>query len=109
MQRDDSILVKHIIEAAEKSIDFLSSYTRDELGADEKLSLSIIRLLEIVGEAANQVSERYREAHPDIPWRNMVSLRNRLIHGYFDVDLDIVWDTVKSDLPPLVEKLRKIE
>ena len=108
MQRDDTILIKHILEAAEKAIDFLSGHTREDLEADEKLALSIIRLLEIVGEAASQVSEDYRVRYPDIPWKNMVALRNRLIHGYFDVDLDIVWDTVKSDLPPVVRQLRQL-
>jgi uncharacterized protein with HEPN domain len=108
MLRDDSILIKHILEAAEKSIDFLSECTKEDLQDDEKLALSIIRLLEIVGEAANQVSEGYRTKHPDIPWKNMVALRNRLIHGYFDVDLDIVWDTVHSDLQPVVKQLRKL-
>jgi len=108
MLRDDSILIKHILEAAEKSIDFLSGHTREDLEEDEKLALAIIRLLEIVGEAANQVSEDYRTKHPNIPWKNMVALRNRLIHGYFDVDLDIVWDTVHSDLPPVVKQLRKL-
>jgi uncharacterized protein with HEPN domain len=68
----------------------------------------VIRLLEIVGEAASQVSEGYRTKHPDIPWKNMVALRNRLIHGYFDVDLDIVWDTVNTDLPPVVKLLKKL-
>ena len=106
MLRDDDILIKHILEAAEKSVDFLSKHTIEEFKVDEKLSLATIRLLEIVGEAANQVSEKYMKDHPEIPWRNMVSLRNRLVHGYFDVDLDIVWDTVKSDLPPLIEQLR---
>ena len=108
MQRDDSILIKHILEAAEKSIAFLSNHTRENLEEDEKLALSIIRLLEIVGEAANQVSEDYKTKHSNIPWRNMIGLRNRLIHGYFDVDLDIVWDTVKSDLPPVVKQLRQL-
>jgi uncharacterized protein with HEPN domain len=72
MLRDDSILIKHILEAAEKAIDFLSDCTQEELENDEKLALSIIRLLEIVGEAANQVSEDYRTKHPNIPWKNMV-------------------------------------
>ena len=108
MLRDDEIPIKHILEAAEKSVDFLSDQTREKFEADEKLSLSTIRLLEIVGEAANQVSEKYMKTHPEIPWRNMVSLRNRLIHGYFDVDLDIVWNTVKNDLPPLIEQLKRL-
>ena len=106
MLRDDTVLIKHILEASEKSINFLSDHTKEDLETDEKLALSVIRLLEIVGEAASQVSEDYRAKHPDIPWKNMVALRNRLIHGYFDVDLDIVWDTVNTDLPPVVRLLQ---
>ena len=75
--------------------------TREELGADEMLSLSLVRLLEIIGEAANGVSTDFREKRPQIPWKKMIGLRNRLIHGYFDINLDIVWDTVVEDLPPL--------
>lgn len=63
------------------------------------LALSLVRLLEIIGEAANNVSEGFRSEHPDIPWRKVVGIRKRLIHGYFDLDLDIVWDTVRKDLP----------
>jgi len=64
--------------------------------------------LEIVGEAANSVTNDFREQHPQIPWKKMIELRNRLIHGYFDINLDIVWDTVLEDLPPLVADLKKI-
>ena len=72
------------------------------------LAISLVRLLEIVGEAANCVSADFREQHPHIPWKKMIELRNRLIHGYFDINLDIVWDTVLEDLPPLVADLEKI-
>jgi len=65
-------------------------------------------MLEIICEAANVVSADFREKHSQIPWKKMIGLRNRLIHGYFDVNLDIVWDTVEEDLPPLVADLEKI-
>lgn len=108
MRRDDSASVRNILDAARKALDFSSGRSRRDLDADEKLALSLVHLLEIVGEAANQVSEGYRERHPDVPWRKMIGLRNRLIHGYFDVNLDIVWDTVASDLPPLVKQLEDL-
>ncbi len=72
------------------------------------LSLSLVRLLEIIGEATNGVSDVFREKHTHIPWKKMIGLRNRLIHGYFDINLDIVWDTIMKDLPPLVADLEKI-
>ena len=72
------------------------------------LAITLVHLLGIVGEAANYVSADFREQHPHIPWKKMIKLRNRLIHGYFDINLDIVWDTVLEDIPPLVADLEKI-
>lgn len=72
------------------------------------LAISLVHLLGIVGEAANCVSADFREQHPHIPWKKMIELRNRLIHGYFDINLDIVWDTVLEDLPPLIAAIEKI-
>lgn len=108
MQRDDIIGVRHILDASRKAMLFARNRTRDDLNDDEMLSLSIVRLLEIIGEAANGVSTNFQEKHPHIPWKKMIGLRNRLIHGYFDINLDIVWDTVIEDLPPLVADLEKI-
>jgi len=108
MQRDDETCIRHILDAARKAHDFASSRKRADLEKDEMLALSLVRLLEIIGEAAGDISEEYRAKHPDIPWKKMVGLRNRLIHGYFDIDLDIVWDTVMGDLPPLIAALEKL-
>ena len=108
MRRDDIVCVRHALDAAKKAVDFSEGCERDELDSDEKLALSLVRLLEIVGEAANSVSEEYRKKHKDVPWKKMVALRNRLIHGYFDVNHDIVWDTVRSDLPPLIKALEAL-
>jgi uncharacterized protein with HEPN domain len=72
------------------------------------LSLSLVRLLEIIGEAAKGITKEFRQEHSELPWKSMVGMRDRLIHGYFDVNLDIVWETVTSDLPPLINKLEKI-
>jgi len=101
MHRDDSVFVRHMIDAIGKTVGLTEGKTRD-LEKNEMLTLSLVRLLEIVGEAAD-VSEGFRKEHPDIPWRSMVGIRNRLIHGYFDVDLDIVWDTARKDLPPIAD------
>ncbi|OIP28955.1 MAG: hypothetical protein COW04_10945 [Deltaproteobacteria bacterium CG12_big_fil_rev_8_21_14_0_65_43_10] len=108
MQRDDMVYIRHILDAASKALLFTKNHNRKELDANEMLSLSLVRLLEIIGEAANVVSADFREKHSQIPWKKMIGLRNRLIHGYFDVNLDIVWDTVEEDLPPLVADLEKI-
>lgn len=79
--------------------------TRQDLEDDRQLSLSLVRLLEVVGEAANRVPEEERAIYPEVPWQDIVDLRNRLIHGYDAVDLDIVWQIVQVDLPALIEAL----
>lgn len=108
MQRDDITSLRHIIDAANKAISFVEHRKREDLDTDEMLALSLVRLLEIIGEASNCVSDNFRKKYPGIPWNKMVGLRNRLIHGYFDINLDIVWDTVQNDLPPLVIDLKKL-
>ena len=108
MQRDDIIYIRHILDAARKAMHFALNRNREDLNKNEMLAISLVHLLEIVGEAANVVSDDFRKQYPHIPWRKMIGLRNRLIHGYFDINLDIVWDTVLKDLPPLVADLEKI-
>ena len=108
MHRDDGVFLRHMIDAIRKAISLTEDRAREDLEKNEMLALSLVRLLEILGEAANNVSEGFRREHPGIPWGNMVGIRNRLIHGYFDVDLDIVWDTVRKDLPPLLKDLEKL-
>ncbi|MGH7812560.1 MAG: HepT-like ribonuclease domain-containing protein [Candidatus Binataceae bacterium] len=78
---------------------------RADLDTDRQLNLSLVRLLEIIGEAAGRVSAEERTRHPDIPWTEIVGLRNRLIHGYDSVDFDILWQIVTGDLPRLIAAL----
>lgn len=72
------------------------------------LSLALVRLMEIVGEAASRVPDGFRSRHPGVPWREVSDLRNRLIHGYDTVNLDILWTIVREDLPPLIAALEEI-
>ena len=108
MYKDDDTRIRHILDAALEAVDFLKDQSRKDLDNDRKLNLSIIRLLEIIGEAARGVSEEFRAEHPELPWKSMIGMRDRLIHAYFDVDLDIAWETVKKDLPVLINLLKKI-
>lgn len=82
--------------------------TRGDLDKDRQLNLSLVHLLEIVGEAAGRIPKGIRAGYQEIPWPDIISLRNRLIHGYDQVDFDILWSIIVQDLPPLVEMLRKI-
>jgi len=97
-----------MLDAARKARRFVQDRERADLEMDEMLSLAIIRLLEIVGEAAAHVSEPVQVGLPDIPWRQIMGARNRLIHGYFDVDLDIIWAILQDDLPPLIAQLEQL-
>lgn len=72
------------------------------------LALSLVKSIEIIGEAANNVSAAYRENHPEIPWREMIDTRHRLIHHYFKVNFNVVWKTLMVDLPPLIASLEKL-
>ena len=96
-----------MLDAAHKAVEFTENCSRIDLDNDEKLTLSIVRLLEILGEAAKNVSQECRQEHPSIQWREIAGTRDRLIHGYFDVDLNIVWRIVSDDLPSLVAQLEK--
>ena len=107
-QREDAVRLHHMLDAAKEAFSFVQGKERGDLDQDRKLVLSLARLVEVIGEAAGQVSKEFQVAHPEIPWPAIVGMRNRLIHAYFDIDLDRVWDTVKDDLPPLVASLEKI-
>ena len=80
--------------------------SRRDLDTDRKLNLSLVRLVEIVGEAASRVSVEERRRHQGIPWEDIIGMRNRVVHGYDRVDLDILWDVVELHLPPLAVQLR---
>ena len=107
-QREDTVRLHHMLDAAKEAFSFVQDKERRDLDKDRKLVLSLVRLVEVIGEAAGSVSKEFRAVHPHIPWPAIIGMRNRLIHAYFDVDLDRVWDTVKDDLPPLVASLEKI-
>ena len=108
MFEDDEIRLKHLLDAAIEAVDFTKEHIRADLDNDRKLSLALVRLLEVIGEAARGITTEFRREHPELPWKSMIGMRDRLIHGYFNVNLDVVWETVKNDLPNLIVKLKKI-
>lgn len=97
-----------MLDAARQAREFMVGKTRQSLEREPMLVHSIVRLIEIIGEAAAQVSREFQNVHPEIPWAMMVAMRNRLIHAYFDVDLDQVWNTISEDLPPLIAQLERL-
>ena len=97
-----------MLDAANEALEFARGKQRSDLDTDRKLVLSLTKELEIIGEAAGKVSAEIRDQYGSIPWQDISGMRNRLIHAYFDIDLDVVWATVTKDLPLLKTKLEKI-
>ena len=108
MHKDDQVRLRHMLDAASEAMAFTKSLTRTSLDIDRMLVLSLVKEIEIIGEAANQVSETTRELTPAIPWVDIISMRNRLVHAYFDINLEILWKTVQDDLQPLIVALEDV-
>ncbi|MCM0592839.1 MAG: DUF86 domain-containing protein [Gloeotrichia echinulata IR180] len=104
---DDLTRLKHIRDSAEEALSFVNNRTREDLDHDRMLSLALVRLIEIIGEAANHVSESCQAKYFQIPWRQIIGMRNRIIHAYFDVDLDIIWQVITQDLGSLLSEIQK--
>ena len=105
---DDASRLRHILDSARKAVQFTQGKSLDDLDSDELLTLAITRLLEVIGEASTGITEGLRLKYPEIPWRQMSDMRNRLIHGYFDVDHKLVWETAVRELPPLIVQLERV-
>jgi uncharacterized protein with HEPN domain len=108
LPEEDSVRLRHMLDAALEALSFADGRSRQDLDADRMFSRAVVQDIEIIGEAAGRVSGQTQGQLPSIPWSSITSMRNRLIHGYFDIDLDRVWDTLVDDLPPLIEELRRI-
>jgi uncharacterized protein with HEPN domain len=106
MSPDDGWRIRHMIEAGEQALAFVQGRNRSDLDGDAMLRLALTRAVEILGEAAAQVSEAGRAELPAVPWPRVIGMRNRLVHAYFDINLDILWDTVELALPTLLAQLR---
>jgi uncharacterized protein with HEPN domain len=107
MSRDDTYLVD-IPESAKIALDYVSGKSWHDFYEDIQCQDAVVRRIEIIGEAARRVSQERRDQHPQIPGREMTSMRNLVIHEYDVVDINQVWDTVQNKLPPLIEELGKI-
>lgn len=105
---EDCIPLQHMLEAVQKARKMAAGRARNDLDTDDQLSLALQRLIEILGEAAKNVSQEARAQARDIPWRQIAGMRDRLIHAYHDVNLDIVWATVTDDLPVLETALEAL-
>ena len=98
----------HMAEAARKAIRKVQGLSRADLDAQEDLAAALVWRLTVIGEAAGRVSQEMQDSQPQIPWPQIVAMRNRLVHGYDVIDLDLVWKTLTEDLPPLLTALDAI-
>ena len=104
-RRATPLLVEDIWEAIEKIQRYVAGLDHDAFIKDDKTIDSVVRNLEIIGEAANRLPEDFRAQHTEIEWRRIIGLRNRIVHDYFDIDVEIVWEIIQKDLPNLKSKL----
>ena len=104
MSRDDAVLLDMLI-AARRAVEFASGVARDQFGSDLKTQSAILHQLLVLGEAVKRLSDTFRDSHAETPWKAVAGMRDRIIHGYDDVDLGEVWRTVEHDLPALIATL----
>lgn len=108
MPPDDKARLFHMLQAAEQAIGATEHRGREALNQDEVWTLGLVKCIEVVGEAASRLSEELKTVYPEVPWRDIVAMRNRLIHVYFEIDLEQVWSAVTVDLPRLRDDVRRI-
>lgn len=108
MRTEDRVRILHMIDAAESVDHFLIGRQRLDLDHDRMPLFAVVRAIEVIGEAASKVSEETRALTPSIPWPAIVGMRNRLIHGYFDIDTQLVWKTATGEIPELLPRLRAL-
>ena len=108
MPREDEALLLDMLESARDAVAFAEGLDYADFVEDRRSQLAILKAVEIVGEAASRVSADTRSAHPAIPWREIAGMRNRLVHAYFGIDLRQVWDTVRDDVPSLINELEPL-
>lgn len=97
-----------MLDAAQEADEFAAGKSRRDLDDDRQLQHSLIRCIEIIGEAAARIDVEFRSKNPEIPWADIIGMRNRLIHAYFDIELDIVWRTCTDELPALIEQIETL-
>ncbi len=104
----DLVRLKHMLESAEAVLSFAKNKKRTDLDKDRLFLFGVLRALEVLGEAAGQVSKKTQAQFPDVPWKQLIGMRNRLIHAYFDIDHDRIWKTIKDYIPPFALQLKEI-
>ena len=107
-RRDPRVYIHHMLDHAAEALEMTQGRSRADLDTDRMLNLSLVRLMEVLGEASRRVPPDFRSRYPNAPWRQTSDLRNRLIHAYDEVDFDTLWEIIRDEVPPLIEQLEAI-
>jgi uncharacterized protein with HEPN domain len=108
MATDDQVRLEHMLDTVQRIRAMVRGRSRDAFESDEVRQLAILHLIQVLGEAASRVSAEFRDAHPELPWGQMVGMRNRIVHGYDHVDPAIVWRVATDDVEPVLAALERI-
>ncbi len=108
MKKDDTVYLHHILDAIQRIQTYTHDVSKEKYIQDGLLQDGVVRQLEIIGEASTNLSEEFQERHSEIPWGQIIGLRNRIVHAYFDINLDITWDIVHDDIPELKQQIEHI-
>jgi uncharacterized protein with HEPN domain len=107
-ERDPIDFLMDILDSIEKIENFVEGYDFEEFSRDAKTIYAVVRALEIIGEATKNLPNSLKVEHPEVPWRDMAGFRDKVVHGYFGVDLEVIWDTAVDDAPSLKPLIAKI-
>ncbi len=108
MSKDISFFISHMLESIDHVEEFISGVDKDQFMGNVEKQAAVVRMIIVVGEASKSVPEDIRERYPDVPWKRIASMRDILVHGYFKVDLDVVWTVATEELGPLKQRLAEI-
>jgi len=108
MKKDNTVYLRHILDSIEQIADYIRDVSAEQFLQSRLLQDGVVRQLEIIGEASRNLSDEFRRRHAGVLWGQIIGLRNRIIHAYFNVDLDTVWDIVQNDLPVLRQQVEQI-
>jgi uncharacterized protein with HEPN domain len=108
MPQGDLLYLGHMLDVSVQAVEKIQGIDREGYEEDENLRLALAHLIQMIGEAARRVSAEFRQRYPQIPWSDMIGMRHKIVHDYLDVDFDVVWEVVTTDLPELIVQLRPL-